>query len=111
MCLDPEFFIEASKAAEKARQEGYEDLYEVLKANRFTKDDLLVAGLMEEKEILSTADLHNQRLTVKGRRFINSNRRYQLFLVHENRREKLLDKLRQFHPALRDEAALLSIAW
>lgn len=89
MCLEADFFIERDKRLKQFQSAGYIDIEDVFTEGKLSSTDLIIAGLMEYKEIWSTAELYDWKLTPFGKKFMTE-KSYQLILVKPGKQEELV---------------------
>ncbi|MDT0634848.1 hypothetical protein [Spectribacter hydrogenoxidans] len=93
MCLEPEFFEARARYIERCVAHGEQTLEDWLETTGWMHDDLVQAGLLAPREIASTADLIDHRLTAAGRRYLRSPRGYEVLLVRAGRAQRLGSRL------------------
>ena len=79
MCLSTEFFKTRDKLYKAYQEKGRIELDNFMKKNSITEDDLYKSGLVEKKNICSTADLYHFQLTKQGRSFFRKSKMPTIF--------------------------------
>lgn len=93
MCLEPEFFEVRARYIERCIEQGEQPLADWLETTGWSHDDMVAASLLKLREIASTADLIDYRLTAAGRRYLRSPRGYEVLLVRAGMAQRLGDLL------------------
>lgn len=92
MCLSQEFFAQRQKTLQGCQKQGFQELEEFMVQNAISETQLLQAGLLEMKEIISTAELVDYRVSDKGKAYFKELKRVQLVLVNEKNKKRLLEQ-------------------
>ena len=95
MSLTKEWFTErAARMDHLAHDQGHVELETYMRACGFSWDDLVAAGLLRHKQILSTAELLAHEPTAKGAKCLLRDKSYDMLLVKKGKGLALVDAVR-----------------
>jgi hypothetical protein len=90
MSLEIEFFEERQRVYTEYKEKGYLNLNDFLSQTGLSIEQLIKVGVLEHKEWESTADLHDYRVSQKGRQYFKL-ASHQLILLNKTNQQRLLD--------------------
>ena len=101
MCLGPEFFDAWEEQLRSSEARGELELAAFLKAKRIPFHRVMMAGLLQMRETISTADLDPFILSKLGRTFLREDKNCQIIFVRKARQTAFLQAIRATQSPLR----------
>jgi hypothetical protein len=93
MCLMPDFFENRDQILRKSEAKGEKELSRFMEEKEFEFQWLFKMGLLEPKEICSTAELESFEVSTLGKRYLREDKQWQIIFVRHNRQMQFVNAI------------------